>query len=508
MLAIMILMVGCSAQVESTTDPVIEEQIPVTKSEVLRWGIDDQIVSLDPAINTQIAGEQIINNIFEGLMRLEGNELKPAAAKGYSVSNDQKTYTFDIRDNKWSDGMAVTAHDFEYAWNRLKEEPTKSWFLYLNNIDDFEAIDDKTFKVTLTKPTDYFLEQMAYVPFFPVRADMDIDSGFFVSNGPFKIADISTENMIMLEKNEYYWQENLVGFENIEIHQIENKIELLKQFESGDIDLIMGVPKGSIEDLQNRNTFYQYPLDSIYYYSINTNREPFNDPLVRQALALAIDRNRIVEALNDGSKASVEMVSEVSLDDDKEVFSEGLDSFLKTTENHTEKAKELLAEAGYPNGEGIMPIEIISNDLGKNILIAQMIEEMWESNLNIDVQIDIVDWADYQERRVRANYDVARGGWTGDYSDPMTYLEMFVTGVPTNYAFWENIEYDQLILEANNSEGEERNDYLENAYGILMEESAYIPIFQYMDQLMVREELVEWNYNDRNLLWLGKAHME
>ncbi len=528
---------GCSSPAEETapaTDDSTEAPAEDTSSEapaedtmsdveqVLYWNVGSEPKTIDPGLNGANDGGNVINNMFEGLMREVDGQIQPGIAESYTMSDDQLVYTFTIRDAKWSDGQAITANDFEYSWNRVLDPETASeyaWIFDEANVDSFKAIDEKTFEVTLKAPTPYFLGLTAFYTFFPVRQEAveagadgawAVDPEKSIVNGPFMLEDYRNGDRLVLVKNPNYWRADQVKLDRIEGLMIVDQATALTGYESGQIHVIDDMPSAEIPRLLAEDpTFMIMPQDGVYYYALNTQVEPMDDAKVRRALMLAIDRTAIVETVTKGGQIpATTMVSQASRDANGNVFAvEAGDYGIPVDGSGVEEAKALLAEAGYPDGEGFPELEIMYNTSEGHKAIAEAIQEMWKQNLNINVTLTNQEWAVFQDTRKQGNFQIARSGWIGDYSDPMTYLGMFVTGSPNNYSRWENSEYDTLLEEAKTQEPQQRFETLYKAHDLVMEGSAYMPIYYYTDPIMVSQAVADWEKTSRNTWFFGFAEI-
>jgi oligopeptide transport system substrate-binding protein len=284
----------------------------------------------------------------------------------------------------------------------------------------------------------------------------------------------------------------------------------LTGYESGQIQVIDDMPSAEIPRLLAEDpTFMIMPQDGVYYYALNTKVAPMDDARVRRALMLAIDRTAICETVTKGGQIpATTMVSQASRDADGNVFAiEAGDYGIPVDGSGAEEAQQLLADAGYPNGEGFPELEIMYNTSEGHKAIAEAIQEMWKQNLNINVTLTNQEWAVFQDTRKQGNFQIARSGWIGDYSDPMTYLGMFVSGSPNNYSDWENPEYDALLEEAKTLSPKERFADLYKAHDLVMEGAAYMPIYYYTDPIMVSEKVSNWEKTSRNTWFFGFAEM-
>ena len=505
---------------ETTTETPAEEATAV--EQVLNWNVGSEPKYLDPGLNAANDGGNVINNMFEGLMREVDGQTLPGIAESYTMSDDQMVYTFVIRDTKWSDGQAITAFDFEYAWNRVLDPETASeysWIFDEANVDTFKAVDEKTFEVTLKAPTPYFLGLTAFYTFFPVREDAvlsgaeggwAVDPAKSIVNGPFMLEDYRNGDRLVLVKNPNYWRADQVKLDRIEGLMIVDQATALTGYESGQLHIIDDMPTAEIPRLLAEDpTFMIMPMDGVYYYALNTTVAPMDNEKVRRALMISIDRTAIVETVAKGGQIpATTMVSQASRDDQGNVFAIAAGDYgIPVDGSGVEEAKALLAEAGYANGEGFPELEIMYNTNEGHKAIAEAIQEMWKQNLNINVTLTNQEWAVFQDTRKQGNFQIARGGWIGDYSDPMTYMGMFITGSPMNYSNWNVAEYDALLEAAKTQAPADRFATLYEAHDMVMEGSAYMPIYYYTDPIMVSENVSDWEKTTRNTWFFGFAEM-
>lgn len=511
------------AQETPADEPQAEEPAAEEVEQVLVWNIGSEPKTIDPALNTALDGGDVINNLFEGLMREVGGELQPAMAESYTVSDDGLVYTFTMRDNVlWSDGEPVTAYDFEYAWDRVLDPETASeysWIFGEANIDSFQAIDEKTFEVTLKVPTPYFLGLTAFFTFMPVREDAvaqgpdgawAINPEVHISNGPFVLESYQGGDRLVMAKNENYWRADEVKLDQVVGLMIVDITTAFTAYQAGEIDFIDVVPPEEIPKLMAEDpTFAIFPADATYYYAFNVEVEPLGDINVRKALNLAIDRTAIVEqVLKGGQLPAMNVVSPASRDANNDVFAYEAGTFgIPADGSGIAEAQELLAEAGYPNGEGFPTLELLYNTSESHKAVAEAVQEMWKQNLNIDVTLGNQEWAVFQDTRRQHDFEIARVGWFGDYSDPMTYLGMFRTDAEMNVGQWEDSRYDELLDASTTAKGQERFDLLYEANEILMNDYPIVPIYYYIDEIMISDAVKGWEKGTRNTNFFGFAEM-
>ena len=521
---------GCGGSAPATEEPTSEGTEATTETsteasdveQTLIWNLGSDPKTIDPGLNAATDGGHVTNNTFEGLMREIDGKLEPAMAESYTISEDGMTYTFTIREGvKWSDGKPVTANDFEYAWSRVVNPETASeyaWIFDEVNVQSWKAIDEKTFEVKLVSPTPYFVGLTAFYTFFPVRQDMvetaaegawATNPETAVSNGPFKVTSFKTGDRIVLEPNEHYWRAEEVKLSKIEALMIVDQATALTGYESGQIQILDDMPSAEIPRLLAEDpTFMILPNDATYYYSFNTQVEPMNDVRVRKALSLSIDRTAIVETVTKaGQIPAHSLIPGGHLDANGDVFNEVSGTYDIAPTAKAEEAQALLAEAGYPNGEGFPKLEIMYNTSEGHKNIAEAIQEMWKQNLGIDVTLTNQEWAVFQTSRIEHNFQIARAGWVGDYSDPMTYLGMLMPGGTNNYSQWDNEEYATLLEASKTAAGQERFELLYKADQLLGESYAVMPIYYYTDPQMVSDTVQNWEKTTRSTFYFGRANM-
>lgn len=560
LLLVLVLVLGAFAGCANQTEPApaedqeqpkdqAEEPAPAEDKEmVLRWNLGSDPKTIDPQLNSASDGGHIINNTFEGLMREVNGKLQPAMAESYEVSDDGLTYTFKLRDAKWSDGKPVTAHDFEYAWKRALNPETGSEYAFQmfyikggqeyfegkGKVEDVavKALDDKTLEVTLNAPTPYFLNLTSFYTYMPARKDVvekdpegwAKNPELAVSNGPFKLAEYSTGDKIVLVKNENYWNVDAVKLDKIVASMIVDQSTQLTAYESGELDAIDEVPTQEIPRLlAEEPTFQILPLLGTYYYIFNVDKEPTNDVRVRKALALAIDRKAITEQVTKGGqKPATGYVPEgLFLSDGREFREVAGDYGIDPNKAQVEEARKLLAEAGYPNGEGFPTLELVYNTSENHKAIAEAIQEMWKQNLGINVTLTNQEWAVFQDTRHQGNFSIARAGWLADYADPMTFLDMWTSYSGNNDAQWRwqkyesdtklnpsNKKFDELIEKSKTITGAERDKTLLEAEKIMMDEMIVMPIYYYTDPTLVKEYVKDWEKTPLGHWYFGNAYIE
>lgn len=534
------LLAGCSGGTASTPAPT-ESGAPSTDASGEAFELTVNIASepqtIDPALNSAVDGAIMINHMFEGLMRWVDSgaetvgsdgtctnaELSYGQAESYDkVSNEDGTvtYTFHLRDGiKWSDGQDVTAQDFVFSWQRLVNPETAADYSYMidcvvnanaimnGEMDPSElgvsAPDDKTFVVTITSDLPYFTEICAFPATFPVREDIVSDSQWtyspdtYISNGAYKMTSRVTNSEIVMEKNENYYGVDTLGPDKITFKLMDDANAMLSGFNSGELDFIESMPTDEVAGLLASGDLKIVDYIGTYYVCYQTQKAPFDDPRVRQAFTLAVDRTYIVEQITQTGQveaggyvpAGVYDAAGATGDDFRTV---GGDYYAPTDadyEANCEKARELLAEAGYPNGEGFPVVTYLYNTDDSHKAVAEALQNMWQTQLGVTVQLDNQEWATFLQTRKDGDYSIARNGWIADYNDPMSFLDMWLTGGGNNDAQYSNPDYDALIQQAKAAtDPAERMELMHQAENILVGQDWVVnPLYFYTQKYMLAD---------------------
>jgi oligopeptide transport system substrate-binding protein len=499
-----------------------------TVPQVLNWNLGADPKTIDPGLNGATDGSDICNNTFEGLVREQSGKVIPGIAESWSVSADGKVYTFKLRKSKWSDGSPLTAHDFEYAWKRGIDPNTGSeygWLWEYTNVVNamkanagevsvdtvgIRAVDDYTFEVTLEFPTDYFASFASFTHFMPVKKSAveapggedgawAKDSKLAVSNGPFKLTSYTIGDGLTLVKNENYWNAANVKLDVINVKFIDVQSTAYGAYQAGQLDFLNDVPPSEVPKLIAENPeFYIFPLLGTYYYNFNMDLDMWKDARVRRALAYSIDREKIVEVLAGGQVAAAGFIPPGMPDDKGRDFFETAGTYgVATDDGAYAEAKKLLADAGYPDGKGFPSFVLLYNTSEGHKLVAQMVQEMWKTNLGITCTLENQEWAVFQDTRKEGDYEMARGGWITDFLDPMGLLAIFVDGNTYNDPNYNNPDYNVALEKARTSSGAAHFDALYKAQDILMKDMPIVPVYHYTDVMLSSPKVKGW---DRSML--------
>ena len=483
--------------------------------------------TLDPALNASIDGGNTLLTIEEPLLIIdENNEVQPGQAESYTVSEDGLTWTFTLRDGlKWSDGSDLTAADFEYSFKRIASPDTAAPYAEtvvgmidgyqdaIGNPDadgnmttdpDWDALnvhaseDGKTLTIQLSYPCSYFDKLAAFVATAPVQqatveANGDAwctEPDTFICNGPYMITEWTPSERIVLSKNPYYvggWDSSKIVSDTITLLLLEDSSASYAAYNSGEAQLVKDVPTDEIPSLTRAEDGGDFYLDEImgtYYISLNDQEEPFTDVRVRKALSLAIDRDYVANTIMQGIYTPATALVGPGIVDNEGYFMDnanGGEPYIGDDyEANLEEAKQLMAEAGYPDGEGFPTITYSANDAGYHIPVAEYLQQAW-GELGITMNIDKVEWSSFIPMRRAGDYDISRNGWSMDYNDPSNMLELFTTNNGNNDGKYANPAFDQVIEDSRVADKAAHFEKLHEAEDILMNDAACIPVAYYND---------------------------
>ena len=571
---------GCQQNQESTSSASTASNESEVTSRPINICVGSEPGSLDPAINQTVDGSIYLRHMFEGLTKSDqtGNYVAGIAEK-WEVSDDQLTWTFHIRsDAKWSDGKAVTAGDFVYAWQRGVNPATASPYAYqlyyiknaeaINSqyvgtdgepakvqmdadgnpvtdadgnmtpdengqyvsanddgspvwLDDLgvKATDDSTLVVTLEAPCAYFTQIVGFPTLFPVRQDIveqnpdtwAADPATYIGDGPYNMTSWDHNSKIVMTKSDTYYAKDTIIPPEIDCMLMDNTDSILAAYKNGELDLTEDYPAQELANLQASGDAQIYDNLALSYYVFNLKEAPFDNEKVREALTLAVDREYLVESVTKAGQTPAAMIVPPGIldADGKTDFREnGPDEFDPSEtayEANVAKAKQALADAGYPDGKGFPTITIKFNTNQGNQDVAQYIQSEWKKNLGINVNISQEEWATFVADRNSGNYEVGRDAWSADYADPMTFLDIFTTTSGNNDGHYSNADYDALIADAKSTgDQEKRMQDMHDAEKLLMDDYACMPIYYYTNPDLVNPKLkgyVSTSMGDKLLMW-------
>ena len=532
-MAFSVVLTGCGAKEEpaktgeenaATTETGTEK---LAADQVLRINIGSNPPDLDPQTATDSVSFQIMNSIYDGLIRLnpEGKvEQGSGLAESWTESEDKTVYTFKLRDAKWSDGTPIKASDFEYAWKRAADPATASQYAYMlypvkgaeafntgagsKDAMGVKAIDDKTLEVTLERPTPYFTSMLGFSTYLPLKEEAQKAAGEsygtditkMVYSGPFKIKEWQNEQKIILEKNESYWDTANVKLQRIEMDMIIDINTPINLYETGELDAI-NVQTEYLPKYRDTPEFGSLSSSSSWYLQFNCNDTYMKNIKIRRALSMALNRQLFVDnVLANGSIVSGGLVpsgipgksgegdfrsqsgsytvdasaGQATIDEAKKLLDEGLKEIGKTKAD-LEKDVVYLTEDG---------------DLPKKF--AQAFQQMWKENLGVELKIDTATFKVKLDKERKGDFQMSFAGWGADYLDPMTYMDLWITGGGNNKTGWSNAQYDALIEKATTTTGDERMQAMMDAEKILMEEFPIAPVYNRARNFVQRDYVKGW----------------
>lgn len=474
--------------------------------------------TIDPALNSASDGGNMILHLFEGLLTVgQDEQLQAGCADLPEISEDGLTWTFKLKEGlKWSDGTDLTAEDFVYSWQRVCDPETAAPYAetVLGMVKGFDevtetgdvsklgvtAVDATTLKVELANPCTYFGSLAAFATLSPVqKATVEengdawaVDPEAYISNGPFKLAEFENGSHILMVKNENYWNADAIKLDSIKWLLIDDDSAAYAAYENGTAQVVKSVPTDEVPGFieENRKDFYIDDLMGTYYVSLNLTNEAFKDVRVRKALSLAIDREHVANTVMQGTYSpAYNFMGPGWVDANNDPFM--TTNYLSDDfEANLAEAKKLLAEAGYPDGQGFPTIEYMFNADGYHKPVAEYLQAAWQK-LGLTVELKTVDWSQFTPTRRSGDYMVARNGWSGDYSDASNQLELFYSTNGNNDGKYNNPEFDKAMDDSRaTADGDIRTAALHKCEDILMEDVACIPL-AYYNEFWLQKDSVE-----------------
>jgi oligopeptide transport system substrate-binding protein len=585
-LFVLILLHGCA---NKPTD-YFGSTVPRHGPDELWINLSNEPEYLDPGKAADSVASELTWNLFAGLLQAHPVTLRPTPeiATHWDVSKDGKIYTFHLRKSQWSDGIPLTARDFEWSWKRVLDPKTDSQyaslFFQIKNAEAFnlqalwikgtnhstfpkelpierteisdelgatvifikgagkegaenrkklmkalsakvvssdqvgiKALDDYTLEVRLENSIPYFLDLASYYTLLPVprhvierleregkNPDLWTQPENLVSNGAYIMKRWKFRQYMDFEKNPRYWDAEHVRTPKIHGPMVESYNTTLNMYATGELDWIgrnASLPNEFMDRLSLYKDFSRHPYLSVYFYWVNTTAPPLNNPKLRKALNLAIDRQSLVKYVTrSGQIPTADLVPD------------GLAGYkgLNTPIYDPEQARRLLKEAGFKSGASVPPVTVIYNTSEGHKMIAEAVQQMWKKELGIDARIENQEWKVFLRNQRMMNFQLARMGWVGDYPDPYTYLDLLLPNNENNHSNWKSKEYESLLRKANQIlDPEGRLAALRKAEEMLREEVPCIPMYVYTRSQLVKPYLKGFwpNFQDRNpwkYFWVDK----
>ncbi|MCL2478440.1 MAG: peptide ABC transporter substrate-binding protein [Treponema sp.] len=467
--------------------------------------------SLDPTQITGVPEHRIYMALFEGLVTEDPHTCKatPGAAESWVYSNNNTVITFTIRQGlTWSDGTPITAQTFVDSWLYHLNPTTASNYAYMigmvvKGAEEYNtgtgkasdvgirAIDDRHFEVTLVGPVPYALDMMSHYAFSPIpmQAVQKYGNNWtrpenWVGNGPFVLQEYTPNSRVVVVPNARYWNKANVFLTKITFLPIDDANTAYQGYLNGEIDWSTGIPLPQIDQIKLRPDYQVAPQLGTYYYLMNNRDVPvLRDVRVRQALSMSFDRQELIDKVVKGGQLPALGLSP-PMGDYQPAVGQGY---------NVAAAQKLLADAGYPGGQGFPTLEVVYNTLDAHKIIGEYLQAAWKTNLGINVNLVNMEWATYLDYRKTPNMQIARAGWIADYQDPQNFLDLLYSTSGNNDGNYNNPQYDALIKQASAMpDGPDRNKILFQAETIaITQDQAMIPIYWYVSQNMI--DLTKWD---------------
>lgn len=480
---------------------------------ILHYGNGSEPQGLDPHVVTGVPENHLIRALFEGLAVKNPYTLEPepGVAERWEFSADRRVITFHLREDAlWSNGDQMTAHDYVWSWQRALNPAMGNLYAYMlypvrnaeafatGQIDDFhevgvKALDDRTLQVTLTEPTPFFLQLMDHYSTFALHRPTIEKFGKatdrftrwtrvenIVSNGAFRLTEWKLNRRISMAKSDTYWDRDNVKLNGVVFYPTENIVSEERMFRVGQLHYTQTIPLDKIPVYQamENSPYVQAPYLGTYFFLINTTRPPVDDVRVRKALSMSIDRQKLNDTVLQKSNVPAYSITPPG--------TLGYEP-PKLFDYDPEQARQLLADAGFPDGQGWPGLELIYNTSESHRKIAVALQQMWKDVLNIQVTISNQEWKVYLDSVTQMEFDIARRGWIGDYVDPNNFLDLYLTDGGNNNTGFSDPRYDEMItkLAPQAKTREERFAIFKEAETMLMEQMPILPIYTYTSKHLI-----------------------
>jgi len=493
----------------------------LAEGNMIYTALSDDPQQMDPTLNSYSRSSQVLQNLFKGLYKLDENGTTdedgatyiPAMAEGVEISDDELTYTFTLREGlKWSDGTDLTAYDFEYSWLRVLDpavaSKAKSDLFIVKNGEAYfrgecaredvgiRALDERTFQVELANVTPWFLRLTATTSFLPVnKAAVEANENWawspdtYVCNGPFMLKEYASLDKIVLVKNPYYYEADKVQLDGVQYAIIQQTATELQAYKKGELNVSINLDQQGLNDYGNTDELHILPRVGIQYCDFNTQLPEFSDKRVRQAFAMSINRAALLQVMGVIEKPVYGFVpyAQPSLTDPTKSYRDiAGDMFAEDVE----AAKALMAEAGYPNGEGFPTIVIKVQNNDQQNMQAQVLGDMWKTNLGVNYEIQSRESSSYWDELDAGDFSVDRNGYTCDFDDPSANLKIWVTNSNAYENGWDDPVYDEMFNKSLSiADPAEREAALIQIEKYLVDEMPGMPVYSFDTQFLVKPEI-------------------
>jgi len=484
--------------------------------DTINTDFSDDIRIIDPGLTTDSITFRVLTNVMEGLTRVGPDGLLvPGMSRSWKVSKNGLNYTFYLRDAKWSDGVKVTAKDFEYAWKRVMNPKTAAQYAYIvtDYVKDVRATDELTLTVNLLFPIPYFLSLTSFPTYLPLRQDLVEKYGQSYGtspkkaayNGPFVVFKWQKGSRVSIKRNHNYWDEDNVKLEKVNFIIVKDPNTLVQMYDTNQLNLIYQAPGDHIKRYSNSPELSIRPeavIDYLIFNLKNDNVPQLANKKIRNALSIALDRKAYVEKVEKQFLPAYGFVPpSINGKDMQHPFRQCYGDRFKVfydpntiqafkmsvwfDDNRIEEAKKLLKEGLHEEKADSLSFTLLIDDLPSAKKLGQALQYMWRKNLGIKVRIEMVTYQTRLQRVRSKNYEVANVLWGADYNDPMTFLDMFVKNAGFNDPGWSNAHYDELLREARATNDQERRMKLfVESERILIDEMPIAPLFYRMPYML------------------------
>lgn len=511
-----------------------------TPGGTLTFNLTSEPPEMNSITTTSTGSMNVIRHLMDGLTGLDQNDTPiPAAAESWDVENDGMKYTFHLRDAKWSNGDPVTAHDFVFAWNTHFTAATAAdyagtWAPYIkgaeevfNAADDvalatalenagWKAIDDKTFEVELAMPCPFFLSMMAFPSFMPMNEAFYTANGgldtygteqeYFCTNGAFQVDSWIHESEFNVKKNPDYWDAANIMLDGISFKMIGDATAAYNSFVGGEIDVIEAGADQVEQAKASGLEVLSFNDASAWYLEFNVEAEGLGNADVRRAMTLGVDAESFIKnVLRNGSTVAYSYTPTAI---SQGTFASKVGKVLdRVADGNYAEVKKLLEEGLAEQGltiETFKPV-LIADDTSGATKNAAFLQEQWKTNLGVNVEINQMPYKNRLQAMSEHDFSIVLAGWGPDYNDPMTFIDIWVTGAGNNHTGWSNAEYDELVDKARNeTNAETREGYMIEAEKILLDEMPIGPIYNRSKDYLVADRakgVVRTGFQDVNLRW-------
>jgi oligopeptide transport system substrate-binding protein len=490
-----------------------------TREGILLVGNSNEPKGLDPHIVSGVLESNILRALFEGLITSDpqSDTATPGGAALELTPDESATvWTANLRpDGKWSDGTPVTAEDFAFSYERMLTPELGAKYsemlYFLKGAEDFnkgtlkdfssvgvEVIDPLTLRLTLRGPTPYFREIVKHYTWTAVPKHVVLKHGSIgqrgnpwthpenlVGNGPYRLKSWRRNDHIEVDRNPHYWDARNVTLNGVRFLPITNLYTEARMFRDGQLHVTYAATPEVVDLMKKEDpaALRQEPYVGTFFYRCNTTRKPLSDPRVRQALSFAIDRKAICDNVFRGYTPAYAMTPPMGDYQPPEI-----------ARHDPDKARELLADAGFPEGRGFPRLKVLIASRETAATLAQAVQAMWRDSLGIEVEIENKEWNAYLVAMQDLDYDIASAGWIGDYLDPLTFLEMWTPGNGNNNTGWSNTNFVSLLQQSfQETHAPRRLDLLQQAETLLVDEAPVLLVAWQARNFLLHPSVEGWH---------------